>query len=120
MEGDFWCHCKNILGTMRDVKVLTSVGITQCAAAGSDKCYVMIQDELSELFGEFSLLLACKRLERTLWFLQGLPHRLPLVPSKKHGMAHDTLKEFRLDWECYEALQVAAETCETCETCEAD
>ena len=111
LEGDFWKHCRDILGTMRDVKVLASVGITQCEVAFPDKCDMLIQDELAEVHGDFALLLSCKRVGRSLWFIQGLPHRLGLVLSKKHGVAQDCLKEFKLDFECYEACKEAAKTC---------
>ena len=63
LEVDFWKHCKDILGTMRDVKVLNDVGIIQCDKTSADNCALLIQDELAEVHGDFALLLPCNWLE---------------------------------------------------------
>ena len=44
--------------------------------------------------------------------MQGLPQRLPLVLSKQNGVPGDALKEFKVDFDCYEACKEEAETCE--------
>ena len=107
LEGDFMKHVNAIMLLMQDVLVLEECGILQ-QYDGDDNCIVLQQEELAETFGDFSMLLASKRVQRTLWFVCGLPHRLPLVLSKKNGVPEAVLKNFNVDYQCYvEAVEVA-------------
>ena len=62
------------------------------------------------------MLLASNRVERTLWFVCGLPHRLPLVLSKKRGVSEPALKSFYLDYQCYLEAVEAAKTVQAAQT----
>ena len=109
LEGDFFKHVNDTILTMQDPLVLAECGIAQ-NDDGDDNCFMMHQNELSSKLGDFALLLASKRVQRTLWFVSGLPHRLPLVLSKKTGVPLQVLKEFKRDYQCHNECIVAAKT----------
>lgn len=110
LEGEFFQHTNDIILLMKDPLVLADCGLLQ-SYDGDDNCVMMQQNELASQFGDFALLLSSKRVERSLWFVAGLPQRLPVVLSNVQGLPEKALHDFHKDYQCYlECLEASNTT----------
>eukprot|EP00969_Alexandrium_andersonii_P016096 704525-Alexandrium_andersonii.AAC.1 len=77
VTGEFMCHVCSIVLASQSEKVLDACFFSlpsNVAAVANIEMEILIDDEMAEVMGQFSLHLAMKRCQRCLWLVSGWPY----------------------------------------------